>query len=80
VGLDKQGKLNLLAAARGPLEHELYAAEIEVEVKEAAVKHGATGVTQEMVEGAKANRDARQAQIDAIDAKAEKANLEDDPE
>lgn len=76
--LDQQGKIDLLAAARGPKEHELFAAEIEVEVKEAAVKHKATGVTQEMVESAKSYRDGILAQIDVIDAKAEKANLEAD--
>ena len=78
MGLTKQSKLAALAASRGPLEHELFAAEIQVEVKEAGVKHGATGVTQEQVEEAKANRDGIQAQLDAINDREEKVNLEDD--
>jgi hypothetical protein len=80
VGIDKQGKLAILAAQRGPLEHELFAAEIELEVKATAVDHGATGVTQEMVEGCKERVEAIQAQIQCIDDRKEKVNLEEDAE
>lgn len=80
MGLTKQGKLAQLAASRGPLEHELFAAEIEVEVKEAGVEHGSTGVTQDQVEEAKAHRDGVAAQIKVIDDRKEKVNLEDDSE
>ena len=78
MGLTKQGMLEILAANRGPLEHELYAAEIELEVKEEGVKHGATGVTQEQVEAVKARRDGLQAQVKVIDDQAEKTRLEQD--
>lgn len=80
MGLDKAGRLAILAAERGPLEHELYAAEIEVEVKEVAVEHGSTGVTQDLVEAAKARRDGIAAQIKAIDDAKEKVKLEEDAE
>jgi hypothetical protein len=76
--LDKAGKLAILAAQRGPREHELYAAEIACEVKEAAVKHGATGVSEDEVTVARAERDGIQAQIDAIDKRAEKVQAEPD--
>lgn len=78
MGLTKQGKLSILGAERGPLEHELFAAEIELEVKEEGAKHGATGVVQEHVEAVKARVDGIKAQIKVIDDRAEKANLEDD--
>lgn len=78
MGLTKAGKLATLAAERGPLEHELFAAEIQVEVKEAGVEHGATGVTQEQVEEAKATRDGIKAQIKVIDDRKEKVDLEED--
>jgi hypothetical protein len=80
MSLDKQGRLAILSARRGPREHELFAAQIEVETKEAAVEHGSTGVTQEMVEEAKAVRDGIQAQIDVIDAKREEVSAEPDEE
>lgn len=78
MGLTKQGKLDRLAAERGPLEHELFAAQMQVVVKEAGVKHGATGVDQDQVEAAKANETAIQAQIDALDKVKEKVDLEED--
>lgn len=78
MGLTKQGKLEQLAADRGPLEHELFAAENQVLVKEAGVEHGATGVTQEQVEAAKAHRDGIKAQIKALDDRKEKVDLEED--
>jgi hypothetical protein len=80
MGLDKQGRLDILAAQRGPLEHALYAAQVNTEVKEEAVKHGATGVTQEEVEQVKAERDGIQAQIDVIDENRKNVKREADDE
>lgn len=78
MSLDKAGRLAILAAERGPREHELYAAEVEVEVKEAAVKAGSEEVTQEMVEEAKARCKAVQAQVDVIDSKRQEVEAEPD--
>jgi hypothetical protein len=78
MGIDKQGKLAILAAQRGPLEHELFAAEIELETKTIAVEHASTGVTQEMVEACKERVEGIRAQIKAIDDRKEKVNLEGD--
>lgn len=78
MGIDKQSRLAQLAASRGPLEHQQFAAEIEVEVKEAGVKHAGTGVDQDQVEAAKANLEGINAQIKVIDDRAEKVKLEDD--
>lgn len=76
MGLDKQGKLDILAAERGPREHELFAAQVELEVKEEGVKHGLTGVTEDVVEEVRKRVDAIKAQIKVIDDHAEKVNLE----
>jgi hypothetical protein len=70
MGIDKQGKLDIIAAQKGPLEHELFAAQVHLETQEVAVDHGSTGVTKEHVEEAKARRDAIQAQLDSLDEKA----------
>jgi hypothetical protein len=78
MGLDQQGKLDILAAQRGPLEHELFAVELELDVKEEGVLHGATGVTQEMVEEVKARRDGIAAEIKVIDDRKERVDLEED--
>lgn len=78
MGLTKQGRLDILAANRGPLEHELFAAETELDVQETGVKHKATGVTQEHVEATKDRVEGIKAQIKVIDDKAEKAKLEAD--
>jgi hypothetical protein len=79
MGLDKAGRLAILDAERGPLEHEAYAAAIELEVKEEGVKHGATGVTQAHVEACKERYEGIQAQIKVIDDAKEKVELEEDP-
>lgn len=70
MGIDKQGKLDIIAAQKGPLEHELFAAQVNLETQEVAVDHGSTGVTKEHVEEAKARRDAIQAQLDSLDERA----------
>jgi hypothetical protein len=80
MALGKQGKLDILAAQRGPLEHELFAAEIQVETKEAGVKHGATGVTEDQVTAAREERDGIEAQIAAIDKRREEVSAEADDE
>jgi len=78
MGIDKAGRLAILAAERGPLEHELYTAQIQLETKEAGVEHGATGVTQEQVEEAKARVEGIEAQIAVIDDNRKKVKLEED--
>lgn len=78
--LGKQDKLAILASQRGPREHELYAAQIALEVKEAAVEHGATGVDEDQVTAARAERDGIQSQIKVIDDTVEEVTAEPDDE
>lgn len=78
MALTKTGKLEILAAQRGTLEHEQYAAETECEVKEAAVKEEA--LPQEELERARARLKAVESQIAVLDAKAKKVEAEPDDE
>lgn len=78
MGLEKQGRLAIIAAERGPLEHQLYAAEVELETKEIAVAHGVTGVTQDMVQEVKARKEALEDQIRMLDQRKQGVEAEGD--
>jgi len=76
--MTKDAKLAAIAAERGPLEHQLYSAEIEVETKTIAVEHGVTGVTKEALEEAQARMASLKEQIAALDER--KAQVEGESE
>lgn len=60
--LDEQGKKDLIAAKRGPLEHELFAAELDLEVAQEAGDEA-------LVEGPQKRLEAVKAQIKVLDDK-----------
>lgn len=78
MALDKAGRIAALRAARGPLEHEQYALEIEVDVKKVGVKE--KRIDQDDLEDAKQRLAGCSAQIKVIDDKLEKVEAEPDAE
>jgi hypothetical protein len=65
MALEKEHKREWIAAKRGTLEHELYAAELDLEVAEA-------GSSKELVKGPKDRVAEVKAQIKVLDDKAKK--------
>lgn len=63
--LTKEEKEAAIAAARGPLEHELFAAETDLEVAEA-------GDSEELVAGPKARVEEIKAKLKVLDDKKKK--------